>query len=171
MAKKKPRPYAIICLWEYVAPDKNKPGWRDSQCWKLVDTYGVDDDGYACTESKFANSGRHSYDDWTTQMVWYDKATKTVHTTCPEGMDQDDGDRDSIPGRVVTGWSVQSGPWLAVFNPPDDHPPWLNYSFGEELKKQKNWYSLIQDGYTLWAGTARAAEKMLWPKEQPQSGV
>jgi hypothetical protein len=176
MPKTDQRPYAVICLWEYVPPDRKKAGWRDARIWKLVEAFGVDDNGYCCTESKHASSGRHSYEDWISRDVWYDKATKTVHTTCPEGMDEDDADRDSIPGRVVTGWGVESGVWLAAFNPPGDKkdlygPPWLSIEFASELKKLSNWFRFIQDGGTLYFGTARAAEKLLWPKEQPQTDV
>ena len=82
-------------------------------------------------------------------------------------MDEDDADRDVIPGRVVTGWSTESGPWLAAFNPPSYSPNdlygplWLSQDFSEQLKKLKNWDSIIQDGYTLRFGTARAVESKL----------
>lgn len=174
LRREKPRPHAFFCLWEYVPPNKKKDGWRDARIWKLVECYGVDDTGYACTESKHASDNRYSYNDWISRKVWYDKKTKVLHTTCPAGMDEDDCDRDSTPGRVVTGWSVDGGTWLAAFVAPSDEgdiygPVWLSMHFAEELKKLKNWYSFIQDGYTLYMGTARAVEKILWPAEQPQS--
>jgi hypothetical protein len=162
------RPYAVICLWEYTPPKKKNEPYK--KLWKLVECYGVDQDGYACTESKHASGDRHSYDQWMSRKCWYDEKTKKLVYTCPADQDAGDYDWDSIMGRAVTVWSVESGVRLARLNPPE-WVPWLGSSFTEELAKLKHWFSFLEDGHTLYLGTARAAEKMLWPKEQPQSGV
>ena len=70
------KPSAFFCLWEYVPPDKDKAGWHHAKIWNLVECYGVDMDGYACTESKYASDDRHSYDNWINQNIWYDEKLK-----------------------------------------------------------------------------------------------
>jgi hypothetical protein len=175
MAKKETRPYAYICLWEYVPPPEKRKDDIGKKRWKLIECYGVDDCGYACTESKHASGDRHSYDKWSTCRVWWDEKNEKILYSPPEGVvvgddDEDDEDRDCRPGTAVTIWSFEGGTHLAVFNPPN-RVPWLNPMFSDELKKLKNWYTFLEDGYTLYAGTARAVERMLWPKKQPQTDI
>ncbi len=159
------RPHAVLCLWEVIRDllVKNDKGfYNDStgRMWRLVETYGVDQDGYACTESKHASGDRHSYQEWMNRKCWYDKAQKKVVYECPQGQDEDDSEWEPIPGRVVTGWSIESGVFLAAFSPPGDNP-WLGTDFLKVIKKSDRWVQFIQDGHTLYLGTARAVEKLL----------
>lgn len=167
------RPHAIFCLWEVIRDllVKNDEGfYNDSygKLWRLVETYGVDQDGYAIGQTKHASGGRHSFQDWMNRKCWYDKATKKVVYECPEGQDEDDNDWEGITGRVVTGWSMESGVFLAAFNPPGEHR-WLGMDFLKVVQTSDRWAQFIHDGHTLYLGTARAAEKLLWPVIPPKA--
>ena len=150
------KPFAILCLWEYDGTNERKP-------WKFVEVYGVDQDGYACTKSQHASGDRHSYLKWMHKKIWYDKATKQWSDTVIG--DEDDNDWKPIPGRAVTVWTTEGGVRLAALNPPSQIP-WLSESFCEELIKNHSWYSLLQDGHTLYMGTARRVEDLLEQLQQ-----
>lgn len=147
----KPRPFAVYCLWEYDATAERKP-------WKFVEAYGVDQDGYACTESKHASGDRHSYSEWMNQKIWYNEKTKEWSDT--KVGDEDDHDWRPIAGRVVTVWTTEGGVGLAAFNPPSELA-WLSDQFATQLVKQRKWYELLSEGYALYMGTARKVEDLL----------
>lgn len=167
----KERPSAVICLWEVdeTLLTRDKDGFfPDSfgKLWKLVETYGVDSDGYAATPSKHASNDRHSYQPWLSRKCWYDRTANKVVYECPPTQDVHDCDWENIPGRVVTGWTMESGVFLAGFNPPGGHHRWLGLDFFKVLKQSELWTSFITDGHTLFLGTARAAEKTMFkPKK------
>lgn len=168
------RPHAIFCLWEIVRDllVKNDQGHYNNsngKLWRLVETYGVDKDGYALGETQHASSDRRSYSEWMSRKYWHDKEEKKSYTL-PEGIDEEDHGREEIPGRVTTGWSIGSGISLIAFNPPGD-TPWLNVDFLEVLKKSDRWAQFIKDGHTLYLGTAFAAEKLLWPIIPPKQKI
>ena len=142
-----PRPYAIVSLWEFRVPQNNMDTSK-SRRWFCLETYGVDQDGYACTPSKFASKDRHSFDNFMFKEPTKEEEEKFI-------------DREPIMGRAVTTWTMESGVSLAAFHPPE-WTSWLSVQFIEELRKLSNWCSFLEDGYTLWAGTARHAEKIFF---------
>lgn len=150
-------PYAFVCLWEYK-PDERKTTLP--KLWHLVECFGVDQDGYACTKTKYAKGGRQPWQNWMNKKVWYDKEAKQVVDSPPTPADEEDFDYRPISGRAVTVWSTESGVSLAEFMPPVE-VDWLADSFYKKLKKSKKWYEFIEDGYTLYGGTARAVEKFI----------
>lgn len=149
MAKKK-HVHGVVCYWEWI------PGKREAYVkrWKLVEAYGIDMDGYPLTTPKNSpgRSDRQEWDNWMNERY------------VPKGNDEEDYDMRPIMGRAVTFWSVEGGVSLG-----DIHPPkWidmLSIQFVSELKKTKNWHAMLEDGHTLYLGTARAAEKILFGEE------
>jgi hypothetical protein len=106
--------------------------------WKLVECFGVDDNGYAATPSARAGSGRHSYDSWVYRPVG----------------DPEAPDYDPIMGRAVTVWEPAGGVRLAVLHPPE-WVPWLGVEFYDGLRKLPNWFAFLEGGGTLYRETAR----------------
>lgn len=155
----KDRPYAVICLWEYVPKNKDKP--RIERRWKLVEAYGIDQDGYACTPSKYASNDRHSHHEFMNAKVWCSKETDTWSESPPPS-ENDAYDYDWRPrmGRAVTVWNMVGGTSLVDLHPPE-WTEWLSSQFYSELKTIPNWHALLEGGYTLYSGTANEVNK-LW---------
>jgi hypothetical protein len=51
--------------------------------------------------------------------------------------------------------------WVGL-NPPEN-VCWIALDFWRKLKELPDWFSFLEDGYTLYAGTAREVEKYLDP--------
>lgn len=154
MPKKNSDPVAaVICLWEYVPPTK----YLDEKRWKFVECYGIDDCGYACTESKYASNDRWSYDEFLDKKVYHNDKGEPLPDDTPD-IDQYDYEHEAIPGRAVTMWTMTHGVSLVRFNPPEP-VRWLSLQFHEKLKR--NWIDTLEDAYTLLGGTANRAKKLV----------
>lgn len=132
------KPNAVICLWKWIGTGRSKVYENK---WELVESYGTDDDGYCITPSKHAVNERHTWIGWT-------------HKKKGDDWEQ------SIMGRAVTVWNIESGVGLIELHPAE----WadlLSISFVEELRKLSNWASFLEGGHTLYLGTAREAEKFM----------
>ncbi len=150
-------PEAFVCLWTYnplcTAAADSGPGWDLSEC------YGIDEDGYPVTPSKYADArSSPSYATWLNRKCWH--RSGLVIYLCPSDADPDDYHWDPIPGHEVTVWTFESGVSLAGFNPPED-ADWLDPSFKHELLKSPNWCAFVAGGRDVYSGTARAAHLML----------
>lgn len=144
--------HAYICLWEF---EENAP---NKSCWKFIECYGIDDDGYLCTESKYADTNKCSYNNWINRKIWYDD--EKSYTECPKHLDEDDFDYENIPGRVVTIWTFSGGVDLLEFNSPVKNNI-LSIEFFEKLKTL-NWSVLVRDGYNLKHGTAKRVKDFIF---------
>lgn len=138
----------VMCFWKYTPPKNPKEPYR--KLWKLMESVQIDDDGYFLTNPKSfeAFNSRHPWEAWTSKKVYRNK-------------DKEDYHYESIMGRAITIWYVESGVGLLNFNPPE-WVPWVSISFLDELKKLPNWSSFLEDGHTLYLGTAREAKKHLY---------
>lgn len=152
-------PHAIYCLWE-IDKTKTQHSETHGKLWKLTETYGVDQDGYPNTPTVHA-TGEYSYTNWISKKCWYGKNRKP-HYTCPKNRAEFDyDDIHDIPGRAVTVWTHETGIALVALNIPSDLPIWLSPFYKEALTSGRNWIQLIQDGNTLYTGTARATHQLL----------
>lgn len=123
-------PHSVVCYWESV---------QTNDRWKLVESYGIDGDGYPITTpSTGGGRDRCEWDKW-------------LYSTSKN---------EQIMGRAVTMWSIQCGVRLLGFNPPKP-VPWLSNSFYEEICKDLDWRKIIEGGPTMWFWTAREAEKYI----------
>lgn len=104
--------------------------------WSFVESYAIDDDGYPLIKPiHTGNFGtRHEWDNW----------------TC----------NNSILGRAVTIWQIDSGIRLLAFNPPD-LPKWLSHSFIERLCESSDWPAMLEWGPEMYFGTIREVHKIL----------
>lgn len=138
------RPDAVVCFWEWCKTKDSR------ETWKLVETYGMDQDGYAMTPSVHASKDRHSYNGW---MLKYP--------------DDDDSyaEPEPIMGRAVTCWDIESGVSLVRIHPPK-WIPFLSCGFYEQIIKKNAWLNLIEGSHELLFGTARAAEDLMFKDEE-----
>lgn len=123
--------YGVVCYWEHDP----KAGWQ------FKESFPVDSDGYCLTTPSTGGGDCHEWDKW-------------LFTR-----DEDDYNADPIMGRAVTLWCM-CGVSLVGLNPPE-WCKWLSVGFTEELKKLPNWYSYLQDGYSLYLGTQDHARKVI----------
>jgi len=141
-------PTLVYCFWRF---DATKPRHK---VWDLVEVIGGDSDGYLLSKPQHfeVHDHRHPWMDWMQGR--------------PDDEEAPEEARVSLMGRAVTVWSVERGVTLLAFNPPA-WVDWLARTFYEELKKLPNWYSLLEGGHTLWAGSAREVERsfLCKPKE------
>lgn len=156
--KSKEMPHSVICYWQYEAASQSDNGRNPRhRPWKLVEAYAINQDGYPQGEVKtkgdFPNT-RTEWDNWL-----YRK--EAIPSGSGSG-DEDDTEFDMIPipGHVVTIWTVENGAKLFKFNPPTELA-WLGEDFAAELPKAYNWHKMLDDGYALMFGTARAVEKLM----------
>lgn len=113
--------------------------YSEKHKWQLKETFPVDMDGYPLVTPSTGGGDRHEWDKWL--------------------FTRDDYDPDPIMGRAVTLWCM-CGVSLMGFNPPE-YCKWLSAQFYDELKKLNNWYSFLEDGYSLYLGTQNAARKVI----------
>ena len=132
------RPHYVICLWKYLAP-KN----RDAKSWHLAESFGAGMDGYVNTKPPPSTGSRPH--DW---MNWLN--------ACKGG-----GVVEPILGRAATVWCVEEGVRLLGLHPPEESL-WVPLDFGDKLKTVPRWWELLEGGVTLYLGTARAVEKVIF---------
>lgn len=109
----------------------------DKKAWLFRESFCVDSDGHTVTKSKLTRNERHAHLGWTSKQG------------------------DEIPGRLVTGWSMQSGVYLASFTAPSKYPDWMGHSWRDEILESKRWFVLIDGGWDMLKRTAQEAERFL----------
>ena len=130
-----PVPRTIVCHWQYKK-EKGK-----DRVWHLIESYGVDQDGYPIQEDgKYPSTGGD-------ECSWYKWVYKEGHQ-----------DSEPIWGRAVTMWDSTFGVTLSEFNPPEQ-TWWLSEYYLKRLKKVRGWHELIAGGDSLLMGTAREVER------------
>src|ERR1700722_2297169 len=98
--------HGVICLWKFI-PSPTQ--FRQDSKWELVESYGINHDGYALTTPKNVGGDENSYSDWTHKK-------------------NEDGEYcNAEMGRAVTVWTM-SGVELLDFTPPD-WASWLSVDF------------------------------------------
>lgn len=129
-------PHGIICYFQFDAAANINRGERQ---WKFLECYAVDQDGYPRTAPKNGPSGEEGYRFWVNE--------------------------ENSGGRAVTYWCVESGVSLLEIIL-SDRPKWLAQDFEDRMIKSPNWYKFFEDGFTLWAGSAREVERFLEGKHE-----
>lgn len=132
--------HGIICLWQHRGYVK------EGSPWEFVESFGVDDDGYACTHSVHATSDRNPCGGFVLKKV--------------EGGDGDDCDYESVPGRLITIWTPESGVELYDFNPPAGDT-WISPEFVSHMPWKKDWLNVIEGGYAVSQASSQRAIEMI----------
>ena len=133
----------VMCYWEY---DQN---FRDSL--KLMESFPTDADGQPTVKTSTSRGNRDRLAaDW---LYWMYKPIDGSLVSADA--------LKPIMGRAITVWSIESGVKLLRLHPPE-WSKWLSTSFYDRLCKMPDWANLLNNGYILDIGTARAAEKIIY---------
>lgn len=120
---------SVICYWKWTALAGK---------WSMVDSYGVDSDGYRINPP---DGVKITSLDETDFFMW-------PHT-----------DSQRPLGRCVTIWAMSVGVSLVEFSPPE-MCGWLSPLFANNLIASPQWMDVIDYG-DLLSGTTEAARKIL----------
>ncbi len=129
----------MVCLWE-------KDANTSRRYWRLVESYGVDDDGYAIERPRHTE-GNDSYD-------------RRRPSDCFLFVGDEDGNIETFPGRLVTVFDFTTGPRLVGLNPPSRCDWQSNTDISNLLINQQDWWQYLADGYWLREQTGIEARKL-----------
>jgi|AGTN01.3.fsa_nt_gi hypothetical protein len=147
MAKKKARPDAVVCYWEW------NPSGSNVRPWKLAESFAMDEDGHPLSPA----TGDDEREPW---VAWLCRKSHDGYE------DPDDFDWEHIPGRAATIWTFGDGVRLLGFNPPEN-ADWLSVFFIDKISETPGWPGIIEGGYAMRDGTVEAAKRIIFPRGKP----
>lgn len=121
----------VYCVWEWAA----ESGRGDARRWKLLKAAAVR--GGRCEGMRA--------DDWPLSQM---------------AAGRDESEPEWFAGRCVTGWSMESGVFLAHFTPPEP-AEWVEPFGWEWLTRQREWWRFVAGGVFLCGDTSDEAAKIL----------